>query len=272
MLNAEHYPDPTASAALSITSKNGGTKKKITYYSTPVYTDAKKLPPPKVKVNNNRSVPISEMTMEDLKQFLKACHKCGGDPFNCLDCVGGCSFGTRAIELLDQMTKGTSPQQVGREKGAQTMQKKAILEYQAAVDSGDPIKYIKDHMTKKSEDPKKVEYAARQKLKYWRDHYSFFVKEVPKQEVKPEPATDDQPHLMQMPCLSKKVAAERAAKEQEEKQNVSAAQLFTKKIESLRKSLAEVQAQINELVSNKDSIEKQIAQIEATAGLLEIAI
>ena len=269
MLNGEHYHDPTASRAVGKVSRRqqNAARNRTLYNSTPSYVTP--------KFNSVRfpyeTINVDEMDMVELKPYINSCAKSCMNPINCIDCNPGCVFGRRAIEIMEQLTKPEEPKKVNR--GTITMRQKAMKEYQAAIDSGDVLKYAIEHA--KSSDPKKAKAAAVARVAFWRKNYGALIKENPKPVKDPLPVeelVEEQPHLMQMPCLSKKVAAERAAKEQEEKKSAEIAQVFTSKIESLRSVVADIQKQIDDLISNKDSIEKQIAQIEETAGLLDIAI
>ena len=271
ILNAEHYPDPTA--ALAIGSIHNAGKKRV-FSATPSFT-SKDAPEHRqtVRVSKDKSVPVSEMTMEEVKVHLRTCAQAQGDPLKCVECKGGCVFGTRAIDLLDRETRAKSPKQMGAEKGAQILKNRAMLEYVAAIDSGDPIGYILDH-SKFSKGGDAALYAARAKLKRWKEQYGALLpaKNSDQQETVVHIHYGEEPHLMQMPCLSKKVAAEKAAQEEKDKKSQEISEVFTAKLKALRDQIASIQEQIDALVSNKDLIQRQISQIEDTAGLLDIAI
>lgn len=267
MLNAEHYNDPTASRAI------GKAMPVSKWKSEPAYVA------PKVKVDKNLSLAIAEMDMKQIKQQLKSCAKCNGDAWTCVGCVedmGGCAFGKRAVELLDNMTKAPSESErkkaLGRTKGTQVLVQKTILEYKAALDSGDPIKYIIDHANSNGTDAQK-KYLARAKLRRWEKAYGALIKADKVQVREPVAVQEfvekvEEPHLMQMPCLSKKVAAEREA----QKENESIKQTFNRKMTALKEAMDDVQKQIDELLNLK---KKYIAQLDAmitAAECLEIAL
>ena len=271
MLNSEHYQDPTAGKAIA-SIHNAGRKR--VFSSTPSFA-SQNVPDRKeaVRVSKDKAVPVSEMTMEEVKVHLRTCAQSQGDPLKCVSCRGGCVFGTRAIDLLDRETRAKSPKQMGAEKGAQIMKNKAMLEYVAAIDSGDPIGYILGH-SKFGGDDASARYAANAKLKRWKDKYGALLpaKNSDQTETVVHVHYGEEPHLMQMPCLSKKVAAEKAAQEEKDKKSQEISEVFTAKLKALRDQIASIQEQIDALVSNKDLIQRQISQIEDTAGLLEIAI
>lgn len=262
LLNAEHYQDTTA--GLAIASIHNAGKKRV-FSATPAFTSNKTQECRQtVHVSKDISVPISDMTMDEVKVHLRTCAQSLGDPLKCLECKGGCAFGTRAIDLLDHATRSKSQQQLGAEKGAQAQKSKAMHEYAAAIDSGDPIKYILEH-SKFSVDAVAARYAATAKLKRWKEKYGDLPARVSKQ-------TPEEPHLMQMPCLSKKVAAEKAGQEEKDQRSQEISDVFTAKLKELRDQIASIQEQIDALTSNKDLIQRQISQIEDTAVLLDIAI
>ena len=273
MLNGEHYHDPTASKAVGKVSRRqqNANRNRTLYNTTPAYVTPKfrsvRFP--------HESIDVEEMDMTELKPYIASCAKSQMDPMKCIDCNPGCVFGRRAIEIMEKETRPTEPKKVNR--GTITMRQKAIKEYQAAIDSGDVLKYALEHA--KSKDPKKAKAAAAARVAFWRKNYGMLIKENPAPEKDPVPVEkiieevpEEQPHLMQMPCLSKKVAAEReaAAKVAEENSNIT--KVFTAKLNALKDSLVEIQRQMDELKSNKDSIEDQIRTIEATAGMLNVAI
>ena len=267
MLNSEHYPDPTASKAVGRATK----KSKKKWESDPAYI---------AEVNRRNAdfaSRVSEMTLEEIKTKLKNCAKCNGDAFVCVGCVedkGGCIFGKRAVELLDNMTK--APDEVHEKKvaagrkGAQMVANAAMMKYKAALESGDPIQYIISNSRMTGDDTKKL-YQARATLKRWeRDYGSLIQKTTVAKEPDPAPKnepvlTEETPHLMQMPCLSKKMAAERAEK-------TSIKQVFCTKLEDLQKACDEVQAKIDELLKQKEKYAAQIEAMMTTAECLEIAI
>lgn len=271
MLNSEHYQDPTAGMAIA-SIHNAGRKR--VFSATPSFTsqnvqDRREA----VQVSKDKAVPISEMTMDEVKVHLRTCAQSQGDPLKCVECRGGCAFGTRAVDLLDRETRSKSPKQMGAEKGAQIMKNRAKLEYVAAIDSGDPIGYILGH-SKFSGDDTAARYAANAKLKRWRDKYGALLpaKNSDQTETVVHVHYGEEPHLMQMPCLSKKVATERAAQEEKDMKVQGISDVFVAKLKALRDQVASIQEQIDALTSNKDLIQHQISQIEATAGLLDIAI
>lgn len=263
MLNAEHYHDPTASRAIEKLSRRelNASRNQTKYYTKPVYVAS--------KPRNMAEKPpeISNMNMEELSPYINSCAKACMDPMKCIDCGSQCVYGKRAVELMEQETK---PKKVNR--GTITMRMKAMQEYQAAIDSGDVLKYAIEHA--KSKDPKRAKAAAAARVAFWRKNYGALIKETPKKDPVPvEKVIAEEPKpLIDMPCLSKKVAAERAAAEAKSAESASIVQVFAEKLESLRKAVADIQRQVEELNSNKDSIEQQIATIEATAGLLGVAI
>ena len=264
MLNAEHYNDPTASRAI------GKAMPVSKWKSEPAYVA------PKVKVDKNLSLAIAEMDMKQIKQQLKSCAKCNGDAWTCVGCVedmGGCAFGKRAVELLDNMTKAPSESErkkaLGRTKGTQVLVQKTILEYKAALDSGDPIKYIIDHANSNGTDAQK-KYLARAKLRRWEKSYGALIKTDKVQVREPVAVQEfvekvEEPHLMQMPCLSKKVAAER-------EEQASIKQLFCTKLDALQKACDDVQAKIDELLEQKEKYANQISAMMTTAECLGVAI
>lgn len=269
MLNSEHYQDPTAGMAIA-SIHNAGRKR--VFSSTPSFT-SQNVPDRReaVRVSKDKAVPISEMTMDEVKVHLRTCAQSQGDPLKCVECRGGCAFGTRAVDLLDRETRSKSPKQMGAEKGAQIMKNRAKLEYVAAIDSGDPIRYILDHSKFRGDDTA-ARYAANAKLKRWRDKYGALLPTRDSDQNEVAVHVGEEPHLMQMPCLSKKVAAERAAQEERDRKTQGVSDIFVAKLKTLRDQIASIQEQIDALTSNKDLIQHQISQIEATAGLLDIAI
>ena len=118
--NGDGYLDPTMSAAVRKTDKP-------VYDPKPVFTQSVNVPPPPVFISRNRALPISEMDLVDLKPLLKGCHKSNGDPEVCTGC-GGCAFGTRAAELLNEMKKENKNVMSGREKGSQMVRAKAMMD------------------------------------------------------------------------------------------------------------------------------------------------
>lgn len=269
LLNAEHYQDPTAGMAIA-SIHNAGRKR--VFSATPSFT-SQNVPDRReaVRVSKDKAVPVSEMTMEEVKVHLRTCAQSHGDPLKCVECRGGCVFGTRAIDLLDRETRAKSPKQMGAEKGAQIMKNRAMLEYVAAIDSGDPIGYILGH-SKFSKGGDAALYAARAKLKRWKEQYGALLPDKSSDQKETVVHVEEEPHLLQMPCLSKKVAAEKAAQEEKDKKSQEISEVFTAKLKALREQIASIQEQIDALVSNKDLIQRQISQIEDTAGLLDIAI
>lgn len=261
LLNAEHYPDPTAGLAISSAQNTG---KQRVFSATPVFTAGSPKNYDVARISMNRGMQVSEMTMEELKPHLRTCAQSLGDPLKCVECRGGCIFGTRATALLEIETRSKSIKQIAGEKGAQIRKNRAMCEYAAALSSEDPIQYIIDHSNFKG-DAVSARYSANAKLKRWKDTYG----ELPANVSDQKPA---QPHLLQMPCLSKKVAAEEAAKEDENRKTQGASDIFITKLKDLREQLSSIQEQIDALVSNRDLIQHQISQIEDTAGLLDIAI
>ena len=267
MLNSEHYRDPTAAMALGRAMPRS--KKK--WDTDPAYVAEVN------RRNEDFASKVSEMNLEEIKAKLKSCAKCNGDAFVCVGCVedkGGCIFGKRAVDLLDDMTKAPDKEHEQRvaagHKGGQMLAQATMLKYKAALESGDPIQYIIDHSNMKSDDTKKM-YQARATLKRWERDYGALIKEttvVSKSNPAPknEPVlTEEVPHLMQMPCLSKKVAAER-------EEQASIKHVFCTKLDSLQKACDEVQAKIDELLKQKEKYAAQIAAMMTTAECLDIAI
>ena len=266
MLNAEHYRDPTASIAITRASAPPPRRQP---FGKSFKTEVSEKPAPMaIHLGREKWVPISEMNLDEVKQQLRNCGKANGDPNVCLKCMGGCAFGTRAAELMNEKIRKS------REYGSiggQAMMRKTITAYQEALDSGDPLGYIINH-SKMTGDARQMIYQAKAKLKRWEHDYGAFVKKPNLVEEVKEMANgiEEVPHLMQMPCLSKKVAAERAA--QDDGDSASATQVFSSKLDDLRRQVDEIAQQIADLTKKRDDVLGRIRTIETAAGYLEIAI
>lgn len=267
MRNHEHYIDPTASIAVKEVART----QPMRFYSTPAYVAGQSQQSNPFKP----STPIGEMDMAELKPYINSCAKSKMDPMVCIDCTPGCVFGRRAIELMEQATKPAETEKVN--KAAVANRTRSIREYQAAIDSGDVMKYAMEHA--KSPDPKRAKAAAAARVAFWRKNYGALIKETPREKPTQVPvaelidnAPEEQPHLMQMPCLSKKVAAERAAAAKEAEANPGIAQVFMNKLNSLKDAMEKIQQQIDDLTSNRDEIARQISAIEETAGVLDVVL
>lgn len=268
MLNSEHYSDPTASMAVNEVAK----QQPMRFNSTPSYVADTTHKPWRIPY---QTIPVEEMCMDELKPYINSCAKSKRDPMICIDCNPGCVFGRRAIELMEQATKPIEEKKVN--PGTIANRQRSIREYQAAIASGDVMKYAIEHA--KSPDMKRAKAAASARVAFWRKKYGALIKETP--VVKQEPALDEiladekheeEPHLMQMPCLSKKVAAEREAAAKEAEASAGITQVFASKLKSLRDELAGIQSRIDGLLDEKNTIEKQISAIEATAGMLNVKL
>ena len=226
-VNAEHYKDPTASQAVYEVSK----EQPIQYLSTPAYVRPKN--PPRFR---HSSVKVEEMSMDELMPYIHNCAKSKMTPRTCMNCNPGCVFGRRAKELMDQES---SP--VKNDMRGVVRRVKAMQEYQAAIASGDVMRYALEHA--KSSDPKKAKAAAYARVAFWRKNYGGLIKEVPKPKQDPVP-----------------------------EKNTDAARMFAEKLASLRKEGKKVHKQIEDLKLEEDSINKQINTILETASMLGIVI
>ena len=259
MRNSEYYNDPTASRAVNEVSK----KQPIQYMSKPAYVSRKaekKFPYPSTKVE--------EMSMSELRPYILNCAKSKMNTLTCIGCEPGCTFGKRAVEIMEQETNPKPTKGANRGIG---MRIKSMKEYQAAISSGDVMKYALEHA--KSSDPKKAKAAAAARVAFWRKNYGSLIKENPKPNKDPVPVQklieeNEQPHLMQMPCLSKKVAAERKAAAK----NIDVAKVFADMIDTLKSSLCDIRKQMADLQKKEESMTKQIDTLEATACALGIEI
>lgn len=270
MLNSEHYHDPTASLAINEVAKHQPADG-MRFYSTPAYV-AGSLPS---RTPPYKTIRVEEMDMTELKPYINSCAKSKMNPMTCIDCNPGCVFGRRAIELMEQATNPTEPKKMT--KAAITNQQKSIREYQAAIASGNVLKYAFEHA--KSPDPKRAKAAAAARVAFWRKNYGALIKETPSHipaEVpdvnQADESKEEIPHLMQMPCLSKKVAAERKAAVRETDASTDVAQVFRDKLSTLNDAITKIQAQITELMSDQERIAKQIQTIKDSAEVLGVSI
>lgn len=227
MRNSEHYKDPTASQAVREVSR----EQPIQYLSTPAYVRPKNTPR-----FQHSSIKVEEMNMTELRPYIYNCAKSKMSPLTCVDCNPGCTFGRRAKELMDQESKPIKNDRRGIGRRIKAMQ-----EYQAAIASGDVMKYALEHA--KSSDPKKAKAAAYARVAFWRKNYGGLIKEVSKPKQDPVPT-----------------------------ENTDAARMFTEKLASLRKEGKKVHKQIEDLKIKEDSIDKQINTILETASMLGIVI
>lgn len=246
--NAEHYPDFTASKAIA--NIVPPEKKRFSLaYRAPVGSDSN----PGINIGYGKSVSISEMNMDELKKQLKLCNKSRGNPQACVECMGGCAFGTRAAELLSLSTKEPD----GRAQNGQRAMRKAILEYQSALDSGDPERYIVDHMRSKLDDYRK-HILARQKLKRWEQNYSAFVK---------KPVSSSVP---EKPERKRRAVAEPAKKElkQDSDAMISKA-VVNDAVSGVMKDIAmqitRISKEIQDLTSRRDELEGYLEKLRQIA-------
>ena len=256
MLNAEHYKDPTATQAMKEVSK----AQPITYFSKPAYVS-----PTHAQRVRHKSINIEDMSLEDIRPHVYNCAKSKMNLQTCTECNPGCVFGRRVIELLKQESNQTP---VRSNKGPTKNRIRSMQEYQAAIASGDVFQYALEHA--KSPDPKKAKAAAWARVNFWRKSYGALIKETPKPTQ--DPVSEEQPHLMQMPCLSKKVAAERAVAEKSTVEDKNVAKVFADKLASLHSELEDIRDQIGVLKSKEDAVKKQINTINETAAMLNIAL
>lgn len=248
--NAEHYPDLTASKAIA---KVAPPEKKVftLAYKTPVGVD---MNTPGINLGYGKSVPISEMNMDEIVVQLKRCHKSHGDPEVCRSCMGGCAFGTRAVELLNLNTKEPD----GRAMNGQKTMRRAILEYQRAVDSGDPLHYILDHMKSKLDSSQQLTLA-KQKLKRWERNYGAFVKKPVSMAVPEKPERKRRAKVAQVVKQeSKSESAEMLSKAVVHSAVAEVIGDITRQIERISK---EIQA----LASRKEELSGYLDQLKSIA-------
>lgn len=253
-MNGEHYKDPTASQAVHQVSR----EQPLQYLSKPVYVR-----PQYTRKFPRSSQKIEEMSMDDLRPHICNCAKAQMNPLTCVSCEPGCAFGKRAKELMEQESKPTKKDNRGVGKRIKSMQ-----EYQAAIDSGDVMKYAMEHA--RSSDPKKAKAAAAARVSFWRKNYGGLIKEHAVQSL--DPIKEDKPHLSEMSCLSKKVAAERATAEKTVAESTDVVRVLSDKLASLRKEKNDVCERMISLKLKEDSINKQISAILETASALGITI
>lgn len=87
--------------------------------------------------NPDDNIPF--MSMDELTP--KLCHKCHGDAYNCIDCVSQCSYGKRAVELLEKDTNSFKPMTKKQQYSA-TQRIEAMRNYLEAMSAPDPVGFI----------------------------------------------------------------------------------------------------------------------------------
>lgn len=85
---------------------------------------------------------IENMTMVDIKTML--CGKSHGDPYVCIDCPSSCSFGKRAIELLEIQTKGNIVPMNKKQMYDASRKLESMENYLEAMKQSDPVVFIKE--------------------------------------------------------------------------------------------------------------------------------
>lgn len=252
MMNAEHYSDPTASVAVQRVSKP-------VYSSTPAYVPGKY----KESIRIPSDTPISKRSMEEISPALRSCIKSYGDPVACISCSSQCEYGKRAVEILEEDTRPVKSI-ITSNKGTMANKVRSMQEYQKAIESGDVFQYAYDHSKSRGNDPKRKKAAAFARVSFWRKTYGSIIKED-STAASSKKVIDDEPHLKQMPCLSKKVEAEESAGADMEK-------VFSDKVRALTLSLEDVQNEIEKLSMDKEKIEEQISAIKTTASILGFSL
>lgn len=178
MRNKEHYPDCTAGCAVRTAMKNDP-RVKTTY--TKVFDGNGNKRAEGVRYTMPNHISVSQMNLEELGMYLRACGQCNGNPTICRDsCRGKCAWGTRAVELLQEAEKEKSGDdgdvvQVHKMSVGRARQCRAIYEYQKALMSGDPIAFVAQSIKSCANEQQRI-YMATAKLKRWERDYGGLVR------------------------------------------------------------------------------------------------
>lgn len=209
---------------------------------------------------HNSDNSIFSISIENIKPRL--CKESHGDPYACIDCENVCTFGRRAVELLEKETKGTTKPMTKKQVFDASKKVRAMETYLEVMSAPNPVAYVQSKFNIT------VERTAKNKIYQWQHNYGTNLALVANrvQEIKDEIAAstpeEESPIERMAKVANEEPVIVRRAKRSDQREKVSKHHL-----EDLRVEYEEEVTRLDgEIEQYKKEIQKREARIAEIAN------